>query len=124
MDITPEELETQFCDFVELNDFYNIELILKNKKNIFMEYYEWAFLYASNKGFFEIIILLLKYTKINPSIKNNYATRYANSNGHQKILCVLWNNITVKNTLKNHDIELYNELIKKDQLYNNIKGFK
>tara|TARA_Y100000034_G_scaffold99524_1_gene122299 strand:- start:350 stop:610 length:261 start_codon:yes stop_codon:yes gene_type:complete len=58
--------------------------------------------------------LLLNDKRVDPSDRNNWAIRFAFKNKHFDIVNLLWQDQRIKNSLKNHDEELYNQLVKQD----------
>ena len=68
----------------------------------------------ANDNNIKLIKRILKNSMVDPSIGDNYCIRIAFSNGNKKLVDFLWCEQQVKLTLKNDDLEIYNELIQED----------
>ena len=118
-----EDKQTEFNVAVIRFNIKYIQQVLENDHNIELTYNNNFYInYLSSKGDINIIKLLLKYPEVNPSDNFNASIIAANSKGHKDIIQLLWADIRVKNTLKNHHMELYNELIIQD-VKNKIRVF-
>lgn len=73
-----------------------------------------ALLVAAREDHFDVVKLLLNDSRVNPADCENRAIRTDFKNRNTNIIKLLWTDQRVKNTLKNDDIKLYNELTKKD----------
>ena len=116
-------IPTEFQEAVEQNKIEKVKALLINKKldpsfnrNICIKY-------ASSEGYSEIVKILLKDDRVDPAWTKNYAITAAYDNKHFDIVNLLWKDQRVKNTLQKDDINLYNELIKKDKLKQKIEVF-
>ena len=103
--------QDQFDNFNENNDIVELRILL----NVF---------YVSIKNNnIENIIFFLNNSRFNPATNRNFGIRMAAENSFSNIVNILWNEQKVKDTLKNDDIDLYNELIKKDKIKNKVESF-
>tara|TARA_B100000073_G_scaffold228540_1_gene190633 strand:- start:1011 stop:1445 length:435 start_codon:yes stop_codon:yes gene_type:complete len=116
-------ISVQFQEAVEQNNIEKVKVFLGNKKldpsfnrNICVKY-------AVNKGFSEIVKLLLKDNRVDPACTKNYAITTAYDNKYFDIVNLLWKNQKIKDTLKDNNPMLYNELIKKDQIKEKVEEF-
>lgn len=109
-----EDLHRMSLYYTRNNDIKNIQLLLMNPK--YNPSYESNCIIrmASEYGGFHIIKLLLKDPRVDPSDCDNYAIQLAFKNRFVEIVNLLWTNECVKNTLKNHDLKLYQTLINND----------
>ena len=89
-------------------------VILKSAKAIPSTANNYIFFLAIEKGFVEIVDLLLKTEKIKVTEGHNKAICLANKNKKEKIIKLLWNRKEVKDTLMEDNIDLYNTIIKKE----------
>ena len=71
----------------------------------------------------EDVKLLLNHSEVNPAYKDNWAIICAYYAKHTDIVNLLWQDQRIKDTLKNDDIDLYNELIKKDKIKEKVEVF-
>ncbi len=69
--------------------------------------YNYAFIIASEKGYTEIVKLLLKHPKVNPSINNNYAILLASQNEHLDVVKLLLQDKRVRRKLSDEKIKKY-----------------
>jgi hypothetical protein len=104
--------QSQFQNYIKSGDLLNVKLNINKIDPSYNENYSVGI--ASALGYFEIVSLLLNDSRVNPSDYSNYAIKEAYRHLHKEVVNLLWQNVRVKNTLKNDDIEIYNELIKKD----------
>lgn len=141
--------EDPFLIAVE-NNYIDIVELLMNDNRIEPSYCgDEAFECAAKCGFFTIIKTLLKDPKVNPTssilylihnrdieilkfimkdnranltLYENFAIRTAFEKEYFEIVKILWNDKNIKKTLKNDNIELYNNLIVKD-IHSKIGNF-
>lgn len=116
-------MQDKFCDFVEQNNVENVKLLLNNKHIDPTTHGNFAIQFASSKGYTEMVCLLLNDNRTDPSDNQNFSIRFAFENKHFDIVNLLWKDQRVKNTLKNHSLDLYNNLIKKDQIKEKVEEF-
>ena len=116
-------ISTEFQEAVEQNKIEKVKALLINKKldpsfnrNICIKY-------ASSEGYSEIVKILLKDDRVDPAWTKNYAITAAYDNKHFDIVNLLWKDKRVKDTLKDNDPILYNELIKKDKIKEKVEVF-
>ena len=81
-----------------------------------------ALMDASEYGYFDIVKLLLNDSRVDPSDQDNFAICHASDRKNTEMVELLWSKTSVKNTLKDNDHELYDELIKND-IRNNVLSF-
>jgi len=117
------DIQEQFYDYIENNDINNIKSLLNDKRIDPSDENNLAFILASDKGHFDIVKLLLKDKRVNPSDRNNWAIQLASQNGYFDIINLLWKDKRVKTSLKEDCFELYEILIKKDKIKENIEDF-
>ena len=99
--------------FIKLITHPNFDITINNN---------WAIRYAAENGIVELVELLLQNPKVNPADLNNFAITYSDINEHTEVTRLLWKNTKVKNTLATSNRKLY-DMIKKEELSNNIKNF-
>ena len=94
--------QDQFDNFNENNDINKLRILL----NVF---------YVSIKNNnIENINFFLNNSRFNPATNRNNGIRMAADNELYNIVNLLWQDQRVKNTLKNHNEELYNQLVKQN----------
>ena len=117
------DIQMQFYEAIGNNDINNVELLLKNEKVNPSKDTNYSIRLASKNGFFDIVKLLLNDKKVNPTDRSNCPILFAYQRGHSNVVDLLWQDKRVKDTLKVDDIDLYNELIKKDQFKEKVEKF-
>lgn len=136
-------IQNKFYTLIKENDIKMVESLLKNKKIDVSAENNWAIELASTSGHFEMVKLLLNDKKVNPADNRNWTIQstykkayydildsvnkknfniFSFNNKYINIVKLLWRDERVKNSLKNDDDELYNELIKQD-ISNKIELF-
>ena len=78
---------------------------------------------AAENGHLNVVKLLLNDPRVDPTYDQNMSIVFANQNNHTHIVELLWNDRRIKKTLRKYNQELYNILIKKDNIIKNIKFF-
>ena len=116
-------MQDQFFNFVQENNIKKVKLLLNNKNIDPSSHGNFAIQFASLKGYTEMVGLLISNNRTDPSDNQNYSIRFAFKKEYFNIVNLLWKDQRVKDTLQKDDIELYNELIKKDQIKNKVKIF-
>jgi hypothetical protein len=76
--------------------------------------FDYAIQAASKNGHCAILNYLLKDKRVDPLRENNWAIKNANQHKQLSSVLILWNDPRVKNTLRQDDFDLFNQLIKKD----------
>lgn len=116
-------ISTEFQEAVEQNKIEKVKALLINKKldpsfnrNICIKY-------ASSEGYSEIVKILLKDDRVDPAWTKNYAITAAYDNKHFDIVNLLWKDQRVKISLEEDCFKLYEILIKKDKIKENIEDF-
>lgn len=104
-------IQDEFNNFNENNDIDELRILL----NVF-------YISIKNNNI-ENIKFFLNNPKFNPATNRNNGIRIAAKNGFYNIVNILWKEQKVKETLKKDDIDLYNELIKKDKIKDKVEGF-
>ena len=108
------DIQEKFYKAIKNNDINNVKSLL-NDKRIDPSYdNNFAIQLASQNGHIDIVKLLLKDKRVDPSHDNNYIIRFAYNEGYLDIVNLLWQDQRVKNSLKNHNEELYNQLVKQN----------
>ena len=106
-------IQEQFNQAVKSNDIKNVKLLLNDNRVNPSDLNNWAIIEASMGGHTDIVKLLLNDNRVNPAAYN-WAIINASIEGHCDIVNLLWQDQRVKNSLKNDNEKLYNQLIKKD----------
>jgi hypothetical protein len=98
--------------------------ILKIILNFNIDYSEnvFAFIAAAQENQIEIIKILLKDSRFDPTHMGNIAISSAYQNEHSKSVDLLWTVLRIKQSLFLNNEKLHNELIKKD-ITSKIKKF-
>ena len=91
-----------------------LTLLLQDSRVDPSDYENAALLNACMHENIKIVKLLLKDERVDPSALHNYAIQMCEQNKYKEIVSVIWNHIKVKNTLKKHNLYLYNKLTKQD----------
>ena len=106
--------EDKYYQYIEDNDFKNLDCLLKNNKNHLNVNHRFDARKAAKNGYLSILKILLSYENLNPSIDDNCMIIFAYNYNQYKIIDFLWGCSDVKKTLQKNHLELYNKLTIKD----------
>ena len=105
--------QQDFINSIECNDFEKFESFIKDPmfNPSFDDNYaiEKTVIYDNT----DMLKLLLKDERVDPSALNNSAFNWAYDLNNQQICELLWSHKLIKKTLKNDCLEAYNKFIKK-----------
>ena len=99
---------------IEENNIEKVKTLLSLKKENPAYNKNYVIGVSAEAGCLDIVKLLLEDSRVDPSDDNNYAIKLAHKNKYTNIVEILWNEKCVKNTLKQDNLELYNNLMRKD----------
>jgi hypothetical protein len=105
-----------FHNAVKHNLLDEVELLLEDKDVNPSSNKNFMIRLSSLYGYIDMTKLLLNDKRVNPSDLNNLAIISAFEKGTDEIVNLLWKHQSVKNTLINDDINLYNILVAKNIL--------
>lgn len=104
------------------NDVVSLNKILQNNKGSLSFFNSYSLIFAANKGYYEIVELLINDKRIDPTKTENAAIILSNNKEHTDIVEILFKDQRVQDSLKIDNIELYNKLFTK-YLKNKIGKF-
>ena len=119
-----EEMDTETHSIMDAAQHGRIEIakILLKDKRVKPEIYDSSsVMLAAFHGHFEMVELLMKDKRIDPSGADNYAMEEAEL--YPSIRELLFKDKRVRKLLKKQNIELYNQLMKKEIIQNKINRF-
>jgi hypothetical protein len=94
-------------------DFEIIKLLINSDK-VCLENYDSILLNSCQKGYIDIVKLLLDSKKINPTYNNNQFIIAAHHNEEKEVVALFWDYKNVRKELQKDDAEIYEYLMKKN----------
>ena len=102
--------------------FSDIVNLLLNDKRIMPNHKNFPLLLSSTNGHIEVVKLLLEDNRVDPSIDRNFVIQKALESNQYDIIGLLWNDQRVKKTLQKDLPELY-DLFMKEKIKYKMKDF-